>query len=382
MKSRLIKFKKIFIAGLSISFGLSIGLTAGLVSNHSDKISQTQEISNNNGDLLGQKTFDNFETNQNKIISNNDLKKEFLTQLDFYKPTSNLFFEKDTKNKENKNLLNLKSEIVEDKKLPSSQKINSYVSKKIIEYQKDYLNGNFNLNTVLDNAKKSGWDEQKIVSEINDYQDKLILNKQLFENNKSTKTYGLALHASYGDKTFGNTIDKVTSVLTGLAVTSAVASVAAAGFWAAAWWFGITIPWAIAATSLAVTLTANTIGVAILKDKLQVPINKGYVNNSTKINNFDLLVKTANHSALDNKDDFVSTLENIAEYMHTFYTVIEIISLITSISSFAVPSATFLQKLINILIKHLKTTIIISSFFSLEKLIIALIKEKLNLQIK
>lgn len=38
MKSRLIKFKKIFIAGLSISFGLSIGLTAGLVSNHSDKI--------------------------------------------------------------------------------------------------------------------------------------------------------------------------------------------------------------------------------------------------------------------------------------------------------------------------------------------------------
>lgn len=379
MKSRLIKFKKIFIAGLSISFGLSIGLTAGLVSNHSDKISQTQEISNNNSDLLGQKTFNSFETNQNKIISNNDLKKEFLTQLDFYKTTPNLFFDKDTKNKESKNLLNLKSETVENKNLPSSQEVNSYVSKKIIEYQKDYLNGNFDLNTVLDNAKKFGWDEQKIVSEINDYQDKLIPNKQSFENNNQIKTYGLALHASYGDKTFGNTIDKVTNVLTGLAVTSAVASVAAAGFWAAAWWFGITIPWAIAATSLAVSLTANTIGVAILKDKIQTPINKGYVNNSTKINNVDLLVKTVNHSALNNTDDFLSTLENIAEYMHTFYTAIEIISLVTSVSSFAVPSATFLQKLIKILIKHLATTIIISSFFSIEKLIISLLKEKINL---
>lgn len=379
MKSQLIKFKKIFIAGLSISFGLSIGLTAGLVSNHSDKISQTQEKFSDNADLLDQKTFDSFETNQNKIISNNDLKKEFLTQLDFYKSTQDLFFDKDNKNKENKNLLNLKSKAVENINLPSSQEVNSYVSKKIIEYQKDYLNGNFDLNTVLDNAKKSGWDEQKIVSEINDYQDKLISNKQSFENNNQIKTYGLALHASYGDKTFGNTIDKITSVLTGLAVTSAVASVAAAGFWAAAWWFGITIPWAIAATSLAVTLTANTIGVAILKDKLQTPINKGYVNNSTKINNVDLLVKTVNHSALDNADDFVSTLENIAEYMHTFHTVIEIISLVNSVSSFAVPSVTFLQKLINILIKHLETTIIISSFFSMEKLIISLLKEKINL---
>lgn len=376
MKSRLIKFKKFFIANLSISFGLSIGLTAGLVSNHSGKISQTQEKFNDNGDLLGQKTFDSFETNQNKIISNNDLKKEFLTQLDFYKSTPNLFFDKDTKNKENKNLLNLKSKTFENKNLPSSQELNSYVSTKIIEYQKDYLNGNFDLNTVLDNAKKSGWDEQKIVSEINDYQDKLISNKQSFENKNQIKTYGLALHASYGDKTFGNTIDKVTSVLTGLAVTSAVASVAAAGFWAAAWWFGITIPWAIAATSLAVTLTANTIGVAILKDKIQVPINKGYVNNLTKLNNVDLLVKTVNRSALDNTDDFVATLEKIAEYMDTFNTVIEIIFLVTSVSSFAVPSATFLQKLIEKFIKYLTTTIIISSFFSIEKFIISVLKEK------
>lgn len=375
MKSRLIKFKKIFIAGLSISFGLSIGLTAGLVSNHSDKISQTQEKFSDNADLLGQKTFDSFETNQNKIISNNDLKKEFLTQLDFYKSTPNLFFDKDTKNKENKNLLNLKSKTVENKNIPSSQEVNSYVSKKILEYQKDYLNGNFDLNTVLDNAKKSGWDEQKIVSEINDYQDKLIPNKKSFENNNQIKTYGLALHASYGDKTFGNTIDKITSVLTGLAVTSAVASVAAAGFWAAAWWFGITIPWAIAATSLAVTLTANTIGVAILKDKLQAPINKGYVNNSTKLNNVDLLVKTVNHSALDDADDFLSTLKKISEYMDTFETAIEIIFFITEVSSFAVPSSTFLHKLIDNLMKYLTSTII-SSFFSLEKLIISLLKEK------
>lgn len=379
MKSRLIKFKKIFIAGLSISFGLSIGLTAGLVSNHSDKISQTQEISNNNSDLFGQKTFNSFEKNQNKIISNNDLKKEFLTQLDFYKTTPNLFFDKDTKNKESKNLLNLKSETVENKNLPSSQEINSYVSKKIIEYQKDYLNGNFDLNTVLDNAKKSGWDQQKIVSEINDYQDKLIPNKQSFENNNQIKTYGLALHASYGDKTFGDTIDKITSVLTGLAVTSAVASVAAAGFWAAAWWFGITIPWAIAATSLAVTLTANTIGVAILKDKIQAPINMGYVTRSTKINNIDSLVNTVNRSTFDYIDDFVSVIEKIVEYRHTFKTAIEIISLVTSVSSFAVPSATLLQKIINTLIKYLATTIIYSLIFSALKSAMALVKEKFNL---
>lgn len=329
--------------------------------------------------MFGQKTFNSFEKNQNKIISNNDLKKEFLTQLDFYKTTPNLFFDKDTKNKESKNLLNLKSETVENKNLPSSQEINSYVSKKIIEYQKDYLNGNFDLNTVLDNAKKSGWDQQKIVSEINDYQDKLIPNKQSFENNNQIKTYGLALHASYGDKTFGDTIDKITSVLTGLAVTSAVASVAAAGFWAAAWWFGITIPWAIAATSLAVTLTANTIGVAILKDKIQAPINMGYVTRSTKINNIDSLVNTVNRSTFDYIDDFVSVIEKIVEYRHTFKTAIEIISLVTSVSSFAVPSATLLQKIINTLIKYLATTIIYSLIFSALKSAMALVKEKFNL---
>lgn len=379
MKSRLIKFKKIFIAGLSISFGLSIGLTAGLVSNQSDKISQTQEKFSDNADLLGQKTFDSFETNQNKIISNNDLKKEFLTQLDFYKTTPNLFFDKDTKNKESKNLLNLKSKTVEDKNLPSSQEVNSYVSKKILEYQKDYLNGNFDLNTVLDNAKKSGWDEQKIASEINDYQDKLIPNKKSFENNNQIKTYGLALHASYGDKTFGNTIDKITSVLTGLAVTSAVASVAAAGFWAAAWWFGITIPWAVAATSLAVTLTANTIGIAILKDKIQAPINMGYVNNWTKINNFDSLLNTVNRSVFDNAEDFASTIEKINDYLGYFDTVTKIIFLVISVSSFAVPSSTFLQKLINIFMEHIKVSIFSSLFFGIDKLIISIAKDRLNL---
>lgn len=58
----------------------------------------------------------------------------------------------------------------------------------------------------------------------------------------------MTLHASYGDKTFENTIDKVTT------------------------------------TSLAVTLTANTIGVAILKKTIG-SISKSYVNDSTKTNN-------------------------------------------------------------------------------------------------
>lgn len=48
---------------------------------------------------------------------------------------------------------------------------------------------------------------------------------------------------------------------------SAVAAVAAAGFWAAAWFFGISVPWAIAATEISTVtgLVASGINAALLK---------------------------------------------------------------------------------------------------------------------
>lgn len=64
-----------------------------------------------------------------------------------------------------------------------------------------------------------------------------------------------------------NHVNKLKVYKVTFATLSATAAVAAAGFWAAAWWFGISIPWAVGAT-LASTLTgaaASGITIALVK---------------------------------------------------------------------------------------------------------------------
>ncbi len=52
-----------------------------------------------------------------------------------------------------------------------------------------------------------------------------------------------------------------------LSTLAVIAGVAAAGFWAAAWWFGISIPWAIAATAISASLGVAAAGIGFYRHK-------------------------------------------------------------------------------------------------------------------
>ncbi|AGM26534.1 hypothetical protein SSYRP_v1c09470 [Spiroplasma syrphidicola EA-1] len=64
-----------------------------------------------------------------------------------------------------------------------------------------------------------------------------------------------------------------------LATLSALAGVAAAGFWAAAWWFGISIPWAIAATAISASFGVAAAGIGFYRSKHN--LSPGIINAAT-----------------------------------------------------------------------------------------------------
>ncbi|ALD66317.1 hypothetical protein [Spiroplasma cantharicola] len=52
-----------------------------------------------------------------------------------------------------------------------------------------------------------------------------------------------------------------------LSTLAVVAGIAAAGFWAAAWWFGISIPWAVAATAVGASLGVASASIGFYRQK-------------------------------------------------------------------------------------------------------------------
>lgn len=62
------------------------------------------------------------------------------------------------------------------------------------------------------------------------------------------------------------TIDKMKIVDTAIYTAATISEIAAAGFWAAAWWFGISVPWAIAATTLGAALYTIYYGINTFLD--------------------------------------------------------------------------------------------------------------------
>ncbi|WHQ37491.1 hypothetical protein [Spiroplasma sp. SV19] len=119
---------------------------------------------------------------------------------------------------------------------------------KSLEYINNFKTKNFNLNQITNYLKTN----------IKDF-------KQNFQVTHKKQT--LKLHSYVvlkapekvldKEKTITNTlnaISKIKIINTGIYTAATISEIAAAGFWATSWWFGISIPWAIAATSLGAAL--------------------------------------------------------------------------------------------------------------------------------
>ncbi|WP_338966438.1 MULTISPECIES: hypothetical protein [unclassified Spiroplasma] len=63
-----------------------------------------------------------------------------------------------------------------------------------------------------------------------------------------------------------------------LSTLAVIAGAAAAGFWAAAWWFGISIPWAIAATVISASLGVAAAGIGFYRSKTN--LNPGILSSA------------------------------------------------------------------------------------------------------
>ncbi|WP_419334828.1 hypothetical protein [Spiroplasma endosymbiont of Sarcophaga variegata] len=80
--------------------------------------------------------------------------------------------------------------------------------------------------------------------------------------------------------------DKLNDINLGFKTATTIVAIAAAGFWAAAWFFGISVPWAIAATVVAASPGVTTAGISYYLN-----INNEYQNNLIKSIRVTLSIK-------------------------------------------------------------------------------------------
>ncbi|KAF0850718.1 MAG: hypothetical protein EIB84_03845 [Spiroplasma poulsonii] len=131
---------------------------------------------------------------------------------------------------------------------PLTSEVVNKVQQKSLEYVNNFKNKNFNLNQITNYLKTNVKDFDQHFK-VDNKNETLKLNSYslLQTNNKDLDK----------EKTITNTlnaVNKLKIVNTGIYTAATIAEIAAAGFWAAAWWFGLSVPWAIAATTLGAAL--------------------------------------------------------------------------------------------------------------------------------
>ncbi|AOX44092.1 hypothetical protein S100390_v1c07560 [Spiroplasma sp. NBRC 100390] len=131
---------------------------------------------------------------------------------------------------------------------PITSEVINKVQEKSLEYVNDFKTKNFNLNQITNYLKTNvkdfdqhfKLDHKNETLKLNSYSLLQTTNKDLDKEKTITNTL--------------NAVNKLKIVNTGIYTAATIAEIAAAGFWAAAWWFGISVPWAIAATALGAAL--------------------------------------------------------------------------------------------------------------------------------
>ncbi|UNF61579.1 hypothetical protein [Spiroplasma poulsonii] len=145
---------------------------------------------------------------------------------------------------------------------------------------------------------------------INDFRTEFPDFKNLYDK-KIQKNEGTMAFSSNSGLNFNNDInvaysiskdkqaaleywDKLNDINLGFKTATTIVAIAAAGFWAAAWFFGISVPWTIAATVVAASLGVTTAGISYYLN-----INNEYQNNLIKSIRVTLSIRTLAHSFWD-----------------------------------------------------------------------------------
>lgn len=157
-----------------------------------------------------------------------------------------------------------------------SDEIASYAERKANDYIEMFQNKDFNLNQVIQylSTENSQFKDNynKILQEQNNF-----ISQQLNQVNTINILDVKVLDAQQEFATLDAHVKKLRIESTIFTTLSVAAAVAAAGFWAAAWFFGISIPWALAATavSIATGILLAGINISLVKyDKELNGINK------------------------------------------------------------------------------------------------------------
>lgn len=151
----------------------------------------------------------------------------------------------------NPKLINFKNnqEVNIDKVIEfAKQKTDIYVTK--------FKNQNFNLNQIINTLSK-------INSKFAQNYNNALTAKNNLLNNKAyySRSLGLLKDASFSS--LESYVYNLKIAKTTFTTISAAAAISAAGFWAAAWWFGISIPWAIGSTAVSALAGGIAAGISI-----------------------------------------------------------------------------------------------------------------------
>ncbi|AUB31628.1 hypothetical protein [Spiroplasma floricola] len=128
----------------------------------------------------------------------------------------------------------------------SLEQINRNLAEITTKYENKYQ-------SEIANFRESNNKESKNINQIN--------NSQNFYISRSSGSYEDAKRLL---SDFEKKLAITQNTLSTLAVT---AGIAAAGFWAASWWFGISIPWAVAATAISASLGVSSAGIGFYRQK-------------------------------------------------------------------------------------------------------------------
>ncbi|MBE4704150.1 hypothetical protein [Spiroplasma platyhelix] len=150
----------------------------------------------------------------------------------------------------------------------------AYAQKKANEYIQLFQNQNFDLNQIIEYLSTEN-------SNFKENYHKSLQNQSNIINNQISSTTNVTTFSDAQDfaklETFVKNLRIEKAIFTTITATSAIA---AAGFWAAAWWFGISIPWAIACTTISTVsggITTALNGALVEYDKELSKIDKAII---------------------------------------------------------------------------------------------------------
>lgn len=137
---------------------------------------------------------------------------------------------------------NPKSSLIKNNQTVDMNKVIKYAQDKANNYINNFQKQNLNLNQIIKTLSKDSPQFAKSYNSGLNKKDSGVKTNLILKNN-----LGLLKDTSFSS--LENYVYNLKIAKTTFISVSATAAIAAAGFWAAAWWFGVSIPWAVGSTT-------------------------------------------------------------------------------------------------------------------------------------